>query len=71
MIINGKEYPNCNLCYDPDTINWPARRRVEMLSYRPPEILTPEIPRRYGDMAVAILCALCVVGLAITWIWFV
>jgi len=62
---------NCRLLYEPESINWPARSRVEMLSYRPPEILTPEPSRRYGDIAAAVFCGLAAAGLAITWIWFV
>ena len=71
MIINGKEYPNCNLCYEPESINWPARRRVEMLSYRTPEILTPEPSRSSGALAAGIFCLLCAAALIVTWIWFV
>ena len=65
-----ENYPNCRPLYDPDSINWQARRRVEMLSYRPPELLTPELPRS-SSLAAAIFCGLCVVGLIITWVWFV
>ena len=61
---------NSKLLYEPESINWPARRRVEMLSWRPPEILTPE-PARSSSLAAAIFCALCAAGLVVTWIWFV
>ncbi len=59
------------LLYKPEDINWPARHRVEMLSWRPPELLTTKPSRRYGDIAVAILCALGAAGLVVTWVWFV
>ena len=62
---------NCRLLYEPDTINWPARRRVEMLSWRPPEILTPDTPRSFGTLAAGIFCLLCAAALMVTWIWFV
>ena len=62
---------NCRLLYEPESINWQARRRVEMLSYRTPEILTPDTPRSSGALAAGIFCFLCAAGLVVTWVWFV
>ena len=48
MIINGKEYPNCNLCYEPEDINWPARVEViPGVMGRTPTVSKPHIGK-YG-----------------------
>jgi len=62
---------NYRLLYEPESINWPARSRVEMLSYRPPEILTPDTPHSSGALVAGIFCFLCAAALMVTWIWFV
>ena len=64
-----ENYPNCKLLYEPKDRE-KIRDRVEMLSYRRPELLIPERPRS-SSLAAAIFCALCAAGLVIMWIWFV